>query len=239
MPHKPSVHGTQGVQVLVQVGNLRIGQIPESPTRDTPHQPQRSPVERHAFAQQAGERLRRIARHDSQVRGGAVWGPMQVNPVALGADGPREIPAVGSGLLRCLEWRPPRVRGYQLGLGSVFPQNESKATEPAGIQLSPQPSFAWRMANKGQDGPEIALAQPAEGMGRHAEDTAPVGPNAIANDPRELRIAPSRRSVGEVWGDQASYPRLIEEDLPLEPLAVAPAEAPPHPRQSLTLNQGG
>jgi hypothetical protein len=73
-------------------------------------------------------------------------------------------------------------------------------------------------------------------MRRHAKDTTPVRPHSTANDPHQLGITPSRRGLGQVRRHEASHTRFIEEDLALEPVTVAPAEASPHSSETLTLD---
>src|SRR6185369_4435619 len=143
--------------------------------------------------------------------------------MTLGADGFREIPAVCQSVAGSCGWRDRIVRD-QLRFGPVLPQDQSQSPEVPGSKLGLQARFGPNVAEKGQDGSEVVVAKPAEGVGRHAEHAAAIRADAVANDTGQLCIAPSGGCVRQIRRDKAGDLRIIEEDLALEANPVTTAK---------------
>jgi len=81
------------VQVAVQCGDLRIGEVRQILAGPRAHHRQRPSAERYASSQQLRERSWRVRGDDRQTRTGEIWtgSATQVASVALGADGPRQL----------------------------------------------------------------------------------------------------------------------------------------------------
>ena len=156
--------------------------------------------------------------------------------MALGADRMRQVAALDQGIGQG-RGRGFRHFGYQLGGHAELAGEQAEPSERTdGHTLSR--AVHRRNAPNERDHPrEVVVAQASEGITRHAQQGRPVGTHAVTDDAVEFGVGIRRERLRQVGRHDSRNVGLVEEDLTLAALGMAP-EASPQFHEVLAHGQG-